>query len=51
MQGDTGDSDRREGGAGNLVICHVMMMHVHEDVLDDSGRIDPFKLDAVLVLV
>ena len=36
-----------KGGAGNLVICHVMMMHVHEDVLDDSGRIDPFKLDAV----
>jgi flavin reductase (DIM6/NTAB) family NADH-FMN oxidoreductase RutF len=36
-----------KGGAGNLVICHVIMMHVHEDVLDDSGRIDPFKLDAV----
>jgi flavin reductase (DIM6/NTAB) family NADH-FMN oxidoreductase RutF len=36
-----------KGGAGNLVICHVMMMHVDEDVLDDSGRIDPFKLDAV----
>jgi flavin reductase (DIM6/NTAB) family NADH-FMN oxidoreductase RutF len=36
-----------KGGAGNLVICHVMMMHVHEEVLDDSGRIDPFKLDAV----
>jgi flavin reductase (DIM6/NTAB) family NADH-FMN oxidoreductase RutF len=36
-----------KGGAGNLVICHVMMMHVHEDVMDDSGRIDPFKLDAV----
>ncbi|HMG91413.1 MAG TPA: flavin reductase family protein [Chryseolinea sp.] len=36
-----------KGGAGNLVICHVMMMHVHEDVVDASGRIDPFKLDAV----
>lgn len=36
-----------KGGAGNLVICHVIMMHVHEDVLDASGRIDPFKLDAV----
>ncbi|HEY5918307.1 MAG TPA: flavin reductase family protein [Chryseolinea sp.] len=36
-----------KGGAGNLVICHVMMMHVQEEVLDDSGRIDPFKLDAV----
>jgi flavin reductase (DIM6/NTAB) family NADH-FMN oxidoreductase RutF len=36
-----------KGGAGNLVICHVMMMHIQQDVLDDSGRIDPFKLDAV----
>jgi hypothetical protein len=36
-----------KGGAGNLVICQVMMMHVQEEVLDDSGRIDPFKLDAV----
>jgi flavin reductase (DIM6/NTAB) family NADH-FMN oxidoreductase RutF len=36
-----------KGGAGNLVICHVIMMHVKEEVLDDSGRIDPFKLDAV----
>ena len=36
-----------KGGAGNLVICEVIMMHVKEDVLDDSGRIDPHKLDAV----
>ena len=36
-----------KGGAGNLVICHIVMMHVQENVLDDSGRIDPFKLDAV----
>ena len=36
-----------KGGAGNLVICQVIMMHVNEDVLDDSGRIDPYKLDAV----
>ena len=39
----TGD----EGGAGNLVICQVIMMHINEEVLDESGRIDPRKLDAV----
>lgn len=39
----TGDS----GGAGNLVICQVLLMHINEDILDDDGRIDPFKLDAV----
>jgi flavin reductase (DIM6/NTAB) family NADH-FMN oxidoreductase RutF len=36
-----------EGGAGNLVICEVMLMHIKEDVLDEQGRLDPFKLDAV----
>lgn len=35
------------GGAGNLIICEVMMMHLKEEVLDDDGRIDPFKLDVV----
>jgi flavin reductase (DIM6/NTAB) family NADH-FMN oxidoreductase RutF len=39
----TGDS----GGAGNLVICEVLLMHIKDEVLDDEGRIDPFKLDAV----
>lgn len=36
-----------EGGAGNLVICEVILMHIKEEVLDENGRIDPFKLDAV----
>jgi flavin reductase (DIM6/NTAB) family NADH-FMN oxidoreductase RutF len=35
------------GGAGNLVICQVLLMHIKEEVLDESGIIDPFKLDAV----
>jgi flavin reductase (DIM6/NTAB) family NADH-FMN oxidoreductase RutF len=39
----TGD----QGGAGNLVICEVVLMHVKEEVLDKDGRIDPFKVDAV----
>ena len=37
----------REGGAGNLVICEVVRIHVKEEILDDAGRIDPFRLDAV----
>lgn len=36
-----------EGGAANLVICEVLLMHVKENILDASGKIDPFKLDAV----
>ncbi|WP_407635421.1 flavin reductase family protein [Nafulsella turpanensis] len=36
-----------EGGAANLIICEVLLMHVQENILDKSGKIDPFKLDAV----
>ena len=36
-----------EGGAGNLVICHVVKMHVKEEVLDDNGFIDQHKIDQV----
>ncbi|WP_299758405.1 flavin reductase family protein [uncultured Pontibacter sp.] len=36
-----------EGGAGNLVICEVLLIHVNENILDEAGKIDPFKLDAV----
>ncbi|SIO13339.1 flavin reductase family protein [Algoriphagus halophilus] len=35
------------GGSGNLVICEVMVTHISEDILDELGRIDPHKLDAV----
>lgn len=35
------------GGAGNLIICEVQLMHVKDEVLDEQGRIDPYKLDAV----
>lgn len=37
----------KEGGAGNLIICEVLLMHVNEEILDQNERIDPFKLDAV----
>lgn len=36
-----------EGGAGNLVICEVLKMHVKEDILDEEGFIDQHKIDQV----
>ncbi|RDK88812.1 flavin reductase family protein [Marinirhabdus gelatinilytica] len=36
-----------EGGAGNLVICEVVKVHIHEEILDAEGKIDPFKIDTV----
>lgn len=36
-----------EGGAGNLIFCEVLKMHVRKDVLDDQGWIDPRKIDLV----
>lgn len=36
-----------EGGAANLIICEILLMHVNEAVLDESGKIDPDKMDLV----
>ena len=36
-----------EGGAGNLVIAHVVRVHLKEHILDSEGHIDPARLDAV----
>lgn len=36
-----------EGGAGNLIICEVVKIHINKDVLDDNGRIDQHKIDLV----
>jgi flavin reductase (DIM6/NTAB) family NADH-FMN oxidoreductase RutF len=36
-----------QGGAGNLIICEVLLMHIKEEILDNDGRINPWKLDAV----
>ncbi len=36
-----------EGGAGNLIICEVLLMHVNENVLDENGGIDQYKIDQV----
>lgn len=34
------------GGAGNLVICEVLRIHLSDDILSD-GKIDPNKIDLV----
>ncbi|MBK5277746.1 MAG: flavin reductase family protein [Bacteroidia bacterium] len=36
-----------EGGAGNLIICEILLMHFKEVLFDASGKIDPNKVDAV----
>jgi flavin reductase (DIM6/NTAB) family NADH-FMN oxidoreductase RutF len=36
-----------EGGAGNLIICEVLKMHISEAVLDAHGAIDQHKIDLV----
>ncbi len=35
------------GGAGNLVVCQVVLAHVNEELLDNEGHIDPQKIDLV----
>ena len=34
-----------QGGAGNLIICEVVKMHLDENVLDADKKIDPHKID------
>jgi len=36
-----------EGGAGNLIICEVVKLHINETVLDENGAIDQYKIDLV----
>lgn len=36
-----------EGGAGNLVICEVVKIHLSETILDENGMIDQLKMDLV----
>jgi len=37
----------KEGGAGSLVICEVLKMHIDESILDENNAIDPFRLNIV----
>ncbi len=34
-----------KGGAGHLIVCDVICMHIDEKVLDDQNKIDPHKID------
>ena len=36
-----------KGGAGSLVLCEVLKMHIEVDILDDNNAIDPLKLNII----
>jgi flavin reductase (DIM6/NTAB) family NADH-FMN oxidoreductase RutF len=36
-----------EGGAGNLIVCEVVRMHIAEEIMDERGGIDQHKIDLV----
>lgn len=36
-----------EGGAGNLILCEVVKMHIDETILDENGAIDQYKIDLI----
>ena len=36
-----------EGGAGNLVICEVKLIHIDDAILNEDGMIDQHKIDLV----
>lgn len=36
-----------KGGAGNLVICEILKIHISDNVLDTNRAIDPIKIDQV----
>lgn len=36
-----------QGGAGNLVLCEVKVIHIQDEVLDEHGKIDQEKIDHV----
>jgi flavin reductase (DIM6/NTAB) family NADH-FMN oxidoreductase RutF len=36
-----------EGGAGNLVICEILRIHIDPAIIDETGNIDQKKIDLV----
>ena len=36
-----------EGGAGNLIICEILRLHINDSILDENGWIDQQKLHHV----
>jgi flavin reductase (DIM6/NTAB) family NADH-FMN oxidoreductase RutF len=37
----------QDGGAGNLIICEVVQLHIQEELLNENGLIDQHKIDLV----
>ena len=37
----------QQGGAGNLIVCEVLLIHIKEEILDEKGVIDQRKIDLV----
>jgi len=35
------------GGAANLIVCEILLMHIQEDILGDDGMIDQHKIRLV----
>jgi flavin reductase (DIM6/NTAB) family NADH-FMN oxidoreductase RutF len=33
------------GGAGHLIICEVLLIHINENVIDENNRVNPHKID------
>ncbi len=40
---ETGD----QGGAANLIVCEILLIHIDESILDETGNIDLNKIDLV----
>src|SRR4029077_1302531 len=36
-----------EGGAANLVVCEILLMHIDDAILTEDHKIDPQKIDLV----
>lgn len=36
-----------QGGAGNLIFCKILKIHIRTDILDEKGSIDPHLADLV----
>lgn len=36
-----------EGGAGNLIICEIVRVHIKDEILGEDKMIDPHKIDLV----
>ncbi len=40
---ETGD----QGGAANLIICEILLMHIDDSILTEEQKIDPNKIDLI----